>query len=324
QVTSVFDENQIFRIDHYLGKETVQNIMVLRFANSIFEHLWSYDYIDHVQITVAESEGVSQRGGYYDQAGALRDIVQNHMMQLLCLVAMDPPLRMTGEAIRDEKVHILRAIGAMTPEEVAAGTVRGQYSQAEGMGGYAQEAGVEAHSQVETFAAVRLSIRTPRWAGVPFYLRTGKRLAKRVGEIVVTFKREPVQLFGPEACDWRLPNRLIFRVQPAQGISIAFDAKAPGARTLLRPVRMDFDYEASFEMASPEAYERLLLDALKGEHSLFPRDDEVTESWKIVDSIQAAWRHGTGCPLLKYPCGSWGPDQASRIFADDETSWQTR
>jgi glucose-6-phosphate 1-dehydrogenase len=318
-----FDEPAMYRIDHFLGKETVQNLVVFRFANAIFEPLLCRQCVHDVQITVAEDAGVGERAAYYDRAGALRDMVQNHLLQLLCLVAMDPPLRLTSEAIRDEKVKVLRAIGALTPQEVATRTVRGQYAASGELAAYVDEPGVAPDSQTETYAAVRLEVRNTRWVGVPFYLRTGKRMARRAGEVVVTFRREPIPLFGPESCDWRLPNRLIFRLQPAQGISIVFDAKRPGTGMLLRPVRMEFDYDTSFEMASPEAYERLLLDALRGEGSPFPRADEVTESWKIADSIRAAWDRGEGSGLLRYPCGSWGPDQAAGIFADEETSWQT-
>jgi len=318
-----FAEPQVYRIDHFLGKETVQNIIVFRFANAIFEPLLCRHYVHDVQITLAENAGVEDRGEYYEAAGALRDVVQNHLLQLLCLIAMDPPLRLEGEAIRDGKVEVLRSIGPLTPKQVSRRTVRGQYTAAGETPGYRDEPGVARDSEVETYVAARLHVRNPRWAGVPFYLRTGKRLARRVGQIVVTFRREPAPLFGPEHCDWRMPNRLIFRLQPTEGISIAFDAKAPGPRTLLRPVRMDFDYHRSFESASPEAYERLLLDALKGESSLFARADEVTESWRIIDSIRAAWERSGASPLLKYRAGSWGPDQSTEIFEDKETAWQT-
>ncbi len=296
---------------------------MFRFANAIFEPIMCRNCVHDVQITVAEDGGMDRRGSYYESAGALRDMVQNHLLQLLCLVAMEPPLRLEGESIRDEKVKVLRAIGALAPEQVVGQCVRGQYAAAGGLVGYRQEGGVGRDSQVETYAAVRLEVRNRRWAGVPFYLRTGKRLARRVGEIVVTFVREPAPIFGGASCQWRLPNRLIFRLQPEQGISIAFDAKAPGPRMLLRPVRMDFDYEKSFEMASPEAYERLLLDALRGQRSLFARDDEVEASWKIADSIRAVWDAAQPPPLLPYKCATWGPDAAAGIFADAETSWQT-
>ena len=311
-----FDECHIHRIDHFLGKETVQNLLVFRFANSIFEPLLRRGHVHNVQITVAEDEGVGDRAGYYDSAGALRDMVQNHLLQLLCLVAMDRPPSLDPEAVRDEKAKVLGAIPPLSARQVARRCVRGQYA------GYLDEAGVAGDSRTETYAAVRLEVRNSRWSGVPFYLRTGKRLARRTGEIVVTFAREPAPLFGPEDCDFRLLNRLTFRLQPAEGISIAFDAKAPGAGMLLRPVRMDMDYQRSFEMPSPEAYERLLLDALRGAGSLFPRADEVAAAWKIVDSIRAGWDGGAG-ELLTYRPGSWGPDRAREIFTDAETSWQT-
>ena len=318
-----FDEEAIYRIDHFLGKETVQNLLVFRFSNAIFEPLLSNRHVHDVQITVAEDAGVGERGNYYDTTGALRDMVQNHLLQLLCLVAMDPPQGMDLPCVRAQKVKVLRAIASLTAEEAARQVVRGQYKAGEAMNGYRDEPGVAADSQTETFVALRLEVRNARWAGVPFYLRTGKRLARRVSQIVVTFKREKPLLFSPEHCDWRSPNRLIFRLQPAGGISIAFDAKAPGPRLLLRPVRMDFDYERSFDVPGPEAYERLLLDALKGQMCLFAGAHEVDESWRIVDSIRAAWEQPGTCPLREYPCGSWGPYQAAAIFTDQETSWQT-
>jgi len=311
-----FEERHIYRIDHFLGKETVQNLLVFRFANAIFEPLLRRGHVHDVQITVAEDEGVGDRGGYYDSAGALCDMLQNHLLQLLCLIAMDRPSSLEPEAVRDEKVKVLSAIRPLSPRQVAECCVRGQYA------GYLDEVGVAGDSRTETYAAVRLEVRNSRWSGVPFYLRTGKRLARRTGEIIVTFAREPAPLFGPEHCDFRLLNRLTFRLQPAEGISIAFDAKAPGTGMLLRPVRMDMDYQRSFEMPSPEAYERLLLDALSGAGSLFPRADEVVAAWKIVDSIRAGWEGGAG-ELLSYTPGSWGPDRAREIFADAETSWQT-
>ena len=318
-----FDESRIHRIDHYLGKETVQNLLVFRFANAVFEPLLNARYVHDVQITVAEDAGVGGRGAYYDGVGALRDMVQSHLLQLLCLVAMEPPSSLSGEAVRDEKVKVLQAIAPLAEDEVAERTVRGQYVAADGAPGYRQEDGVASDSATETYAAVRLSIDNDRWAGVPFYVRTGKRLARRAGEIVVTFVREAGRLFTPEQCPWRGPNRLTFRLQPAEGIAVGFDAKAPGPRMLLRPVRMDFQYASTFEMPSPEAYERLLLDALAGEGALFARADEVAASWGIVDAVRQGWLQ-RGAPLLRtYRAGTWGPDPSPTLFADPETSWQT-
>jgi len=316
-----FCEERVYRIDHYLGKETVQNLVVFRFSNAIFEPLLHRNYVHDVQITVAEAEGIAGRGEYYDNAGALRDMVQNHLLQLLCLVAMDPPLRFEGDAIRDRKIDVLSCIAPLSPAEVAGQVVRGQYAAAGEAIGYLQEQKVKPDSPTETYAALRLEVNNYRWAGVPFYLRTGKRLARKVTQVVVTFKHEPVPLLRAMDCEWRAPNRLIFRIQPAEGISIAFDAKAPGQGFLLRPVRMDFDYDRSFEMPSPEAYERLLLDALAGERSVFPRADAVEASWKIIDSIRQAWTNSGVCPLQRYPAGSWGPDRAKSIFLDVETDW---
>ena len=318
----VFREEQICRIDHYLGKETVQNILVFRLANAIFEPLLNRNYVDHVQITTAETVGMEgRRGPYYDGAGAMRDMLQNHMMQLLSLTAMEVPVRMAGEAIRDEKVKVLHAIRPPQPQDVAHCTVRGQYGPGPDGPGYRQEEGVADDSQTETYAAIKLLIDNWRWSGVPFYLRTGKRLGDKASQIVIQFRREPLSLFGDLECDWRGANRLIVRITPNEGICLAFDAKVPGARMLLRPVRMDFDYDSSFESASPEAYEHLLLDAMLGDPTLFLRNDEVEAAWRIVDRIRNAW-DVTGKPdLLEYAPGTWGPDKANELFGDPYHRW---
>ena len=321
-----FEESRLFRIDHYLGKETVQNILVFRFANAIFEPLLNSRSVDHVQITTAETVGMEgRRGGYYENAGALRDMIQNHMLQLLALVAMEPSSCVRCEEVRDRKAGLLRSLAPLDPQEVAARTVRGQYAADKDMPGYRREQGVAPDSDVETYAAVKLFIDTPRWAGVPFYLRTGKRLAAKASAIVVVFKREPPGAFTDPLCDLRGPNRLVIRIYPDEGISLVIDAKVPGVSALrsglVRPVKMDFRYGSSFESASPEAYEHLLLDAMNGDPMLFIRDDEVEASWAFVDPIKASWER-TGLPkLVMYPPGSWGPEEQDRLFGDPYKRW---
>ena len=320
----VFNEKQIFRIDHYLGKETVQNMLVLRFANGIFEPLWNRSYIDHVQITAAEDIGIGSRAGYYDKSGALRDLVQNHMLQLLMLLAMEPPVSFDADAVRDEKVKVLHAIHPPALDEVADMAVRAQYGPGAAAGedvhGYLDEDGVPDESTTETYAAVRLKIDNWRWAGVPFYLRTGKRLARKVTEIAVTLKPVPHLAFKQSGSLGVEPNQLILSVQPNEGVSLKLVAKIPGARMAVRPVNMEFLYGTSFMSQSPEAYERLIMDTMRGDATLFARDDEVEAAWAICDPILEAW-DGTPGPLPKYEAGSAGPAEAEALLGPGE-AWR--
>lgn len=325
EVLRVFVERQVFRIDHYLGKETVQNILVLRFANSIFEPLWNQKYVDHVQITVAESGGVEQRGPYYDHAGAVRDIVQNHMMQLVCLVAMESPLALGADAVRDEKVKVLRSLRPIPAACVPEGVVRAQYGAAEAHGkrrrGYLEEDGVAPGSTTETYMAMKLFIDNWRWAGVPFYLRTGKRLAARMTEIAVHFKPIPQVLFGAPARGPVEPNVLALRIQPNEGITLRFQVKVPGPAMQIEPFQMDFGYAEVFEHAAPEAYERLLLDAALGEPTLFARGDEIEAAWTFVQPILDGIRQCLVATLPSYPAGSWGPAEADALLEADGRRW---
>ena len=325
-VNDVFREQDTFRIDHYLGKETAQNIMVLRFANAIFEPIWNQRYIDHVQITGAEPLGVEGRGPYYETAGALRDMVQNHLLQLLSLVAMEPPVELSADAIRDEKVKVIRSLRPLTPEDVARDVIRGQYSAGAIGGkeviGYRQEERVNPQSMTETYVALKAHVDNWRWAGVPFYVRFGKRLAKGGTEIAVQFKDVPGVLFNREPKVG--PNVLVIRIQPDEGISLRIQAKLPGAAVRIEPVKMDFAYGTSFGKASPEAYERLLLDAMSGDATLFARRDEVEHAWEFVDRIENAWHHPDGepPPLCTYPSGSWGPPEADALLERDGRAWR--
>jgi glucose-6-phosphate 1-dehydrogenase len=309
-VHRVFDESQVFRIDHYLGKETVQNILLFRFANSMFERVWNRDAIDHVQITVAESIGVEGRGAFYEEAGALRDVVQNHMLQVLSFLAMEPPRSFEAEAIRDEKVKVLRAMQPLDAREV----VRGQYAagtiDGDPVPGYGDEAGVAAGSTVETFIALRAGIENWRWAGVPFFLRTGKRLPRRMTEVTIAFREAPSYLFDGLGLPVPPADHLSIRIQPDEGISFAFQAKEPGPRLVPKTVRMDFAYGSSFETAPAEAYERLLRDAASGDHTLFTREDGVERAWELVAPVLEA------PPVVeRYEAGSWGPESADELIA---------
>jgi len=320
----VFTEDSVYRIDHYLGKETVQNILAFRFANSIFEPVWNANLIDSVQITVAEEIGIENRGAYYDRAGAMRDIIQNHGLQLVTLTAMEPPLAFEAGAVRDEKVKVLRSIRPLIGEDIEQSTVRGQYTRGwvlgEQVGGYREEKNVAPDSQTETYAALRLFVDNWRWAGVPFYIRAGKRLPKRITEIRIQFKRPPHLTFGRDAMKEVDPNAITLRIQPEEGISLKFGAKVPSAGLRIRSVTMDFQYVTSFLVEAPEAYERLLLDCMIGDPTLFTRADEVEAAWTLVDPIESAWRDGR--PRLQtYAAGSWGPDAAAELLKADGREW---
>jgi glucose-6-phosphate 1-dehydrogenase len=319
RVLAIFEEPQVFRIDHYLGKETVQNMLAFRFANGMFEPLWNRNYIDSVQITAAEDLGVGTRAGYYDQAGALRDLIQNHMLQLLCHVAMEPPVKFAAEEVRNEKVKVLQAIPQPTPEDVFEMAVRAQYSPGHAGGedvpGYLEEEGIPEDSTTETYAALRLEVDNWRWAGVPFYLRTGKRLARKITEIAVTLKPVPHLAFSQEGSLGVQPNQLVLTLQPNEGVSLRLGAKIPGTRMSIRPVSMQFLYGTSFLSQSPEAYERLIIDAMRGDPTLFTRNDEVEAQWGICDPILSAWAQTPG-PLPKYPAGSQGPNEAGLLLGE--------
>ncbi len=325
ELHQVFDESQIYRIDHYLGKETVQNILVFRFANGIFEPLWTRQYIDHVQITVAESLGVAGRGPYYDQAGALRDMVQNHMLQLVSLIAMEPPVAFEADSVRDEKVKVLRSIRPFTTRDVTDWTVRAQYEEGivsgEEVAGYLDEPDIASDSRTETFVALRLLIDNWRWAGVPFYLRTGKRLPKRATEIAIQFKTAPHRFFQQTETPELAPNLLTIKIQPDEGISLRFGAKVPGPAIKVRTVNMEFLYDTSFAGAPPEAYERLLLDAMMGDSTLFTRRDEVEAAWSLVSSILDGWERARAS-IPTYRAGSWGPELADTLIERDGFHWR--
>jgi glucose-6-phosphate 1-dehydrogenase len=314
QVLSVLDESQVYRIDHYLGKETVQNVLAFRFANGMFEPIWNRNFIDYVQITASEDLGIGRRADYYDHAGALRDLVQNHMLQLLTLLCMEPPVTFDADEVRDEKVKVLHAVAPPPPDAVVRARYTAGMAEGKEAVGYVEEEGVPEDSRTETYVALRLEVDNWRWAGVPIYLRTGKRLARKVTEIAVTLKPVPHLAFAAEGSVGVQPNQLILTVQPNEGVSLSLSAKIPGTRLRIRPVNMEFLYGTSFLSQSPEAYERLILDVMRGDATLFTRDDEVEAQWRIIDPILETWDHDDR-PLAEYPAGTRGPDEAERILA---------
>jgi glucose-6-phosphate 1-dehydrogenase len=324
ELAAVFNENQIFRIDHYLGKETVQNLLVFRFANSIFEPLWNHNYIDHVQITNAEAIGVEGRGGYYEKAGAVRDMIQNHVFQIVALIAMEPPTSLEPNSVRDEKIRAMRSVRAIPLDRIDEFAVRGQYGPGTVLGdtvpGYREEPGVDAQSSTETFAVLKLQFANWRWSDVPFYLRSGKRMPKRLTEIAIQFKAVPHQLFTESDTPLQ-PNVLVIRIQPNEGITLRFGAKLPGQAMRIRWVSMDFRYGSSFGVKAPEAYERLLLDCMLGDSTLYARRDMVERGWEIVSPILEAWRQPAP-DFPNYPAGSWAPRSAVALIERDGRSWR--
>jgi glucose-6-phosphate 1-dehydrogenase len=324
-LTDIFQESQIFRIDHFLGKETVQNILAFRFANTLFEPIWNRHYIDHVQITVAESLGVAHRGAYYDDAGALRDMIQNHLMQVFCLIAMEAPVSFDADEVRNKKVDVLKAAREIPAERVNEFAVRGQYAagwiEGEHVAGYREAPDVADDSLTETYAALKLFVDNWRWQGVPFYLRTGKRLPAKVSEVSIQFRPVPHQTFPRGALmDWR-PNRLLLAMQPEEGIFLRFEVKHPGLTMHLSPVLMQFYYREAFETVPPEAYETLLLDVMRGDTTLFMRADQTEAAWQVLDPVLKAWGQINPFNFPNYQAGTWGPEEAEILIAQDGRSW---
>ncbi len=318
-------ERQIFRIDHYLGKETVQNLLAFRFGNALYEPIWNRQFIDHVQITVAEEVGVEKRGGYYDRSGALRDMIQNHLLQLLCMVAMEPPVSFNADEVRNKKVDVLKAVRILTPDTVPQNAIRGQYGPGKMNGadvpGYREEEGVDPHSQTETYAALKLNVDNWRWQDVPFYLRTGKRLESRVSQIIVAFRPVPHQMFPLTAAETIEPNRMVINIQPEEEIILRFQAKEPGTGMYLRTANMDFRYQDEFKTPSPEAYETLLFDVMVGDGTLFMRDDQEHAAWTVVTPVLEVWGNTPAFSMPNYAAGTWGPTSANTMLAHDGRNW---
>ena len=325
EILRVFRETQVYRIDHYLGKETVRNLLVFRFGNGIFEPLWNRRYVDHIQITVAESIGVAERGSFYEETGGVRDVLQNHLLQLMSLVAMEPPATFAADALRDEKLKVLRAVSPPTRQEIARDIVRGQYGPGwvggQPVKGYREEEEVDPKSETETFVAARIEVDDWRWSGVPFYLRTGKRLAKRATEIAIQFRDVPHRLFEESSTDPQ-PNLLAIRIQPDEGILLRFGSKVPGLGLEIRPVTMDFTYGTAFAVDAPDAYETLLLDAMVGDQSLFTRADEVEAAWSIATPILNGWLDMPAPDFPNYAAGTWGPEEADQLIERDGRRWR--